>query len=233
MLWCVVLVPGAHADIYAEIDDHINNNRLSEARGLIQTALVDNGGNPKLHLQLSAISEYQGDHQGAIQTLRSGLGATGASHDLFYYNIGNNYFALRRYTDAEQAYSQAIQSNSAYEPSYINRANSRVWQEKYVDAIEDYTHYLAIAPQGEHRSEVKRMIAVLRGLLNAEEARERERLARERRLLDEALGILQDSRNEGRNSRAPSAAIDELDAEIGYCRLMRLEIIVSYQGLRI
>lgn len=200
-----------HADIYADIDDHIQSLRLSEARNLIHIALDGDASNSALHLQLSALLEYQGDHRAAIQALRTGLGVVDTSRERFYYNIGNNYFALRQYQEAEQAYSEAITVYSEYELPYINRANTRVWQENYTGAIEDYTRYLSIAPTGEHRNEVKRMIAVLRGVLSAEEAGERERVAREKRLLDDALFLLEDSYNDGQSSRAASARIDELD----------------------
>lgn len=202
------------AEVHDEIDDHLRNNRFSEARSLIQVALIDYGHDPNLYLRLAAISEYQGNHREAITTLRSGVEATSSSVEVFHYNIGNNYFALRRYDDAERAYSSAIESDSAYEPPYINRANTRVWNEDYVGAIEDYTHYLAIAPQGEYRAEVRRMVAVLRALLGAEEARERERITREKQLLDDALFLLEGSHNDGLNSRAPSADINELDDEL-------------------
>lgn len=213
---CAILsfAPAVRADIHADINDHLQNNRLTEARSLIQVALNDHFRDPTLYLQLSAIFEYQGDHRGAIQTLQAGIDTTGLSKEIFHYNIGNNHFALRQYTEAEQAYSEAIRIESAYEPPYINRANTRVWNEDYIGAIEDYTHYLAIAPQGRHRNEVKRMIAVLRGLLSEAEARERRRIAREKQLLDDALLLLDDSHNEGINSRTPSAGIDQLDDEL-------------------
>lgn len=210
---CLIAATPLSSDAYDEIDDHLQNNRLSEARNLIQVALSDYFNDPALHLRLAAISEYQGNYREAIATLQSGLGATDSSTEVFHYNIGNNYSALRQYDDAERAYSAAIGTDAAYELPYINRANTRVWNENYVGAIEDYTHYLAIAPQGEHRTEVKRMIAVLRGSISAEEARERERAAREKQLLDSALFLLGDSHNDGLSSRAPPAGINELDVE--------------------
>ena len=215
MVCCGVLlsVP-LYADVYSDIDDHIQNKRLSEARALIQATLNNNATDSRLYLQLAALFEYQSNHQDAIQTLKRGLLSVSESQELLYYNMGNNYFALQQYPAAEEAYSTAIQFNALYEPLYINRANTRVWREDYVGAIEDYTLYLTYAPQGQHHGEVRRMVSVLRDLLRTEEDRERERLEREKQALNDALFLLGDSYSEGLNSRAPSASIDEIDIEL-------------------
>ncbi len=137
-------------------------NKPREAKSKLETALVKDNSNEKIYLYLGIIYEQLNDPVGAINILRRGLLITKNIKDMFYFNIGNNYFQQGDNTLADKNYTLAIAENSVYAPAYLNRANARVRLIKYPEAIEDYETYLRLEPDTWQREDIERLIALLR-----------------------------------------------------------------------
>ncbi len=86
-------------------------NKPQDARPLLESALNDDPSNEKTYLYLGIIYQQLGDPQKAIDILKRGLGIATAFKDLFYYNMGNDFFSRKEFASAEEMYSSAIASN--------------------------------------------------------------------------------------------------------------------------
>ena len=204
----------AGAELYNEAQEHLRNGRYTEAQLLLKKVLAQDPNNEAIYIQYAFAYEQQGDYQQAINILNSGLSRANRYEAQFHYNLGNGHFGLRNYTEAEQSYSRAIQANRSYLPPYINRANVRVRQREYAAALEDYSYYITVAPEGEQNGEVRSMIAILRSILEAEEQRKRAEIEAQERLLQEALRALEGADQEGGNVKSEGEGIQDIDDEL-------------------
>ena len=202
------------ADLYAEAQAHLRLGRYTEAQLLLRQLLAEDPSNEILYIQYAFAYEQQGDYQEAINILNSGLPRATHNKAQFHYNLGNGYFALRNYNEATQAYTHAIQHNSSYLPPYVNRANVRIRQRDYVGALNDYSHYITQAPNGEQNGEVRAMIAILRSLLEADERQRRAEIEAQEQLLRDALQALENADQEGANVQSEGEKIKDFDNEL-------------------
>lgn len=211
-------------------------DKPAEARDLFEEVLRDHPENARIYLYLGIVYEQLGNYRQAIEIMTEGLGIPGAAREMLLFNIGNNYLRLENREKAIEFYGRVLDENPRFAQAYLNRANLRVRERVYQEAVEDYRTYLRLEPRTSQRSEIERMIALLRDTLEeeerfaAEEQRrlEQERIAEERRrieeeqrrlaaeqrrreLLDSVLDSLGGSGREGRSVSAPSEDIMDMD----------------------
>lgn len=219
------------------------NNQFEEASTMLEAALGEDPENEKAYIYLSIIYERFGEYEKAIDILKEGLPFADRFKAQFYYNLGNNSFALGNYEEAEKNYSAAIQGKSGFSEAYLNRANSRVQTTSYKDAIADYQLYLKLKPNTRQKQNIEKVIDILIKRLAEAERIEREeekrRIAEEKRkqeeerkrreeeerkreeekqrqeaLLQEVLKSLNEAEEETTDLQAGSEDIEEFDLDV-------------------
>ena len=174
-------------------------NKPQDARPLLESALNDDPSNEKAYLYLGIIYQQLGDAQKAIDILKRGLAIATSFKDLFYYNIGNDYFSRKDFTSAEGMYTSAIDSNKNRSETYLNRANARLQLQNWNGALADYTLFLQMAPQDPQRPSIEKLIALLRPAQDdAEKARLAE-IAKLQALMNDVLKGLNNAGDATRN----------------------------------
>jgi len=164
-------------------------NKPEQALPYLEKALEEEPKNEKIYFYLGIIYEQLGRNEKAVTIMKLGLQQAGKSRDKLYFNMGNNYFLLEDYKNAEQMYTDAIRENPGMAEAYLNRANSRMKLESYKSAVEDYTYYLSLRPSAPQREEIERLVSLLKKRFEEEERKRREeelkRLEEERRKKEE------------------------------------------------
>jgi tetratricopeptide (TPR) repeat protein len=203
-------------------------NKLEEAMTMFEAALNEQPENEKIYLYLSIIYENLDMHHKAVEILEEGLPHSGEHTARMYYNQGNNLYALTRYEGAEDAFSRAIKSRAGFADAYLNRANARLEQEKYRDAVSDYTLYLRMRPADPQREEIERLIGLLKDHVAEAEQRKREeehrRVAEEKRraeeearrkaLMEDVLDALEKAEQEESKMQAEAEDIEEFEFDL-------------------
>ncbi len=190
-------------------------NQPLKARGLLEEALKAEPGNPKVYSYLAIVYEQLGDPDRAIAMLRRGLPIAGDLKPAFYYDMGNNYMRRGEQAQAEKMYGEAIALDETHARAWLNRANVRVGLQAYEGAIADYTMYLRLEPQSRQRADVQKMIDLLAAFLAKKESAERDRIARERALMDQVLDALRNASADAQNLSTKSDKIlEETEEEI-------------------
>ncbi len=220
-------------------EEYYLENDPERALHWFEQALEQDPENPDVYLYLGVVYEQLGLFERAIEIMQEGLKVSGADRGTLFYNIANNHQRLGEGEEAKEHYTKALEYDESFAEAYLNRANLRVRASDYPEAIEDYSTYLEHDPDSPQRSEVERMIALLRDTIEQEEQErlrqeEEERQARleeerraaeeerrrqeaeERRraLLETVRDSLGTSRDEGRTFSAPSEDIEEYDDEL-------------------
>lgn len=163
-------------------------NKPQDARPLLESALTDDPSNEKIYLYLGIIYQQLGDPQKAIDILKRGLDASSTYRDLFYYNMGNDFFSRKEYAFAEEMYNSALSTNAALAEGHLNRANARLQLQNFTGALSDYTAFLQLRPQDPQRPNIEKVMALLR---QAQDDLEKARVAELARL----QALLKDAQN--------------------------------------
>ena len=170
------------ADSFSEGESLFRSNQPEKAVPFLEKALADPKTPPAVYNYLGTAYIQTENLKKALDIFLRGTKAAGTDKKSLYYNAGNTAFLLGDYAQALEYFSFSLAADSLWAASYLNRANTQVYLEKYTEAINDYTQYLALLPDAPQAPEIKRMI----GALNDELAlRERE----ERRKAEEAERI--------------------------------------------
>ncbi len=112
----------------------------------------------RAHMLSGVAYEMLHDYDEAIQALLAARSlAPGVKQIPF--NLGNNYFALKQYSSAVDAYSQAIAVDPTFSKPYLNRANALVNLGDYRSALRDYRRYQELISVP--RADVAQMISRL------------------------------------------------------------------------
>jgi tetratricopeptide (TPR) repeat protein len=179
-------------------EDLLARNKPKEAVIFLENAAADDPANQKTWLYLGIVYEQLNRFDEAIAAYRKILDKAGGLAANVAANLGNAYFRKGNTEFAEQFYTRALDEDSVYAPAYLGRANTRVKTGALRDAIVDYELYLALAPHSPQRSEIERLIMVIRAEFAAEERRKllaeeeaRAEAERRQRLLDEVAASLQ------------------------------------------
>jgi tetratricopeptide (TPR) repeat protein len=174
-------------------------NKPQDARPLLESALNDDPTNEKTYLYLGIIYQQLGDPQKAIDILKRGLDIASAHKDLFYYNMGNDFFSRKEFAFAEEMYTSAIASNKNLSESYLNRANTRLQLQKYDGALGDYSLFLQLAPQDPQRPSIEKIMALLRQAQDDKEKARQAELAKQQALMKDVLNSLNNAGDSTKN----------------------------------
>lgn len=191
-------------------------NKPQDARPLLESALNDDPSNEKTYLYLGIIYQQLGDPQKAIDVLKRGLGIATAYKDLFYYNMGNDFFSRKEFAFAEEMYTDAIASNKSLSGSYLNRANTRLQLQNYEGALGDYTLFLQLAPQDPQRPNIEKIMGLLRKAQDDKEKARQAELARQQALMKDVLNSLNNAGDSTKNLSVESinGKTDPVDVDI-------------------
>ena len=162
-------------------------NKPRDAQPLLESALTDDPSNEKIYLYLGIIYQQLGDPQKAIDILKRGLDASSTYKDLFYYNMGNDFFSRKEYAFAEEMYNSALSANSNLAEGHLNRANARLQLQNFTGALSDYTVFLQLRPQDPQRPNIEKVMALLHQAQDDLEKARLAELARAQALLKDAL----------------------------------------------
>ena len=182
-------------------------NNLREALPLLEEALSADPNNEKVYLYLGIIYEQMNQTEKSINVLQRGAELAGSLRHLLYYNIGNNLFRNGENTLAEEMYTKSIAQKDRFAEPYLNRANARLNLNNSQGALNDYVIYLKLKPQSSQRNEVEKMIELLRGFLGERDRKERDRLAKEKALMDDVLNALKNASEDAQNLSTGSEEI--------------------------
>jgi tetratricopeptide (TPR) repeat protein len=176
--------------LFEEGEKLFMQNKPEEAKKVLEAALAEDSDNEKIYLYLGIIYEQLDNNEKAISIMEVGAKVAKEKKERFFFNMGNNYFSLGQKEKAEAMYSQAIEHNGGYAKAYLNRANTRLANEDYRGAVDDYTHYLSLRPSAPQKEKIERVIELLKQkIVEAEQKRREEELRRqeeERRKKEEA-----------------------------------------------
>jgi tetratricopeptide (TPR) repeat protein len=191
-------------------------NKPQDARPLLEGALDEDPGNEKIYLYLGIVYQQLGDLEKAIEVLKRGLNLAAEYKDLFYYNIGNDFFSRKEYTFAEEMYTNAVTANRKLAEGYLNRANARLQLEGYDGALSDYTLFLQLKPQDPQRPRIEEVIRLLRQTLDEKDKKRLEELARQKALMNDVLNSLNNAGEDAKNLSVVSikAKDDPMDVDI-------------------
>jgi tetratricopeptide (TPR) repeat protein len=174
-------------------------NKPRDAQPLLESALNDDPSNEKIYLYLGIIYQQLGDPQRAIDILKRGLDTATTYKDLFYYNMGNDFFSRKEYAFAEEMYNSALSSNANLAEGHLNRANARLALENFTGALSDYTVFLQLRPQDPQRPNIEKVMALLRQARDDLEKAHLAELARAQALLSDAQNGLNNAGDNTKN----------------------------------
>lgn len=132
-----------------------------KAVSLLYQASIQPGAPQDIFLYLGVGYLRMGKYADAIVWLEKGKKNDIINSHLYSYNMGIAFFSQNRLTEAEAAFSQALDSASSYSPAVLNRANTRVNLGNFAGALEDYKKYLVLEQESPCRTQVIKMIAAL------------------------------------------------------------------------
>jgi tetratricopeptide (TPR) repeat protein len=187
----VLLLAGASAfgasQFFARGEQLFVQDKPREAQPLLESALTDDPSNEKTYLYLGIIYQQLGDIQKSIDILKRGVDVATGYKDLFYFNIGNDFYSRKEYAPAEEMYTNALTANTQLSEGYINRANDRMQLQNLTGALADYTVFLQLKPQDPRRPDIEKLMSLIRQAQDdAEKARLAEK-ARQEALMNDAL----------------------------------------------
>jgi len=202
-------------------------NQPAQALSFLEGAIAEDPANVTAWLYLGIVYEQLSRHDEAIAIYRRILPQAGNLSANVANNIGNVYFQRGNTQEAERFYTQAIGFDSVFPYAYLGRANTRIKAGNLQSAISDYEQYLTLDPRSSQRSNIERLIALIRSEVAAAEmkkiiaeeeerrvAEENQRLAEERqRLLESVSASLQSAADYSRGLSSGAEGIEGYDGE--------------------
>jgi tetratricopeptide (TPR) repeat protein len=191
-------------------------NKPQDAQPLLESALNEDPSNEKTYLYLGIIYQQLGDPQKAIDVLKRGLNVATSLKDLFYYNMGNDYFSRKEYSFAEESYNSALAANRNLAEAYLNRANTRLQLQNYAGALADYTLFLQMKPQDPQRPNIEKVMALIRGVQDELEKSRLAEAAKQQALMNDVLNSLNNAGEDTKNLSVESikGQNDPVDVDI-------------------
>lgn len=210
-LQAAVLVLSAYSsfasDAYETGYNLFSTNKPSEAIPYFVTAMNDLSVSPSVYIYLGIAYYQTGQYTESLEVFRRGLSASGTNKRILAFNAGNSAYAMRDYATAEEMFSLASAADPTFASPVLNRANSRLSQDKLQGALEDYERYLVLDPYSSQRAEVEAIIRALRGEMVYRE-QEKERIAQEEQRMKE-----EEARIQAENQRIAEEKAEEARKE--------------------
>lgn len=202
----VCLFETAALDYFTEGEALFRQNRPEEAIPLLYQASVQEGSDPRVFIYLGLCYQQVGKNADAVSTFIRGTSVPGTNKKILYFNAGNVYFAQESFSEAVTMYTRSLETDTAFAPAYLHRANAHVRLENFEQAVDDYRMYLTLDPASWQSDSIRKLVALLSDEIQTQKERalreEAERLASEaerkaeeeryRKLMDEVSSSLQD-----------------------------------------
>lgn len=140
------------------------------------------------------------EYEKSVAAFEKGLSSPRTNKKILAFNAGNSCYAMKDYKRAVEYYGLAYKLDSNYSQAVLNEANSHLMLSEFDKAIEDYEHFLIIAPGDRQEDNIRKMIELLRKeVARLEEERilaeaEAARIAEEERLYKEELKRQEEAR---------------------------------------
>jgi tetratricopeptide (TPR) repeat protein len=202
-LACALLLGACAAfgasDFFDKGEALFDQNKPLDAQPLLESALNDDPTNEKIYLYLGIIYQQLGDPQKGIDTLTKGLAFASTYKDIFYYNIGNDFYARKDFASAEQSYNQALAVNKNLSSGYLNRANARLQMKNFPASLSDYVLFLQLQPQDPQRPNIEKVISLLRTTLDDQEKARLAEAAKQQALMNDVLKSLNNAGEDTKN----------------------------------
>lgn len=196
----------------------------TQARMLLEKAAEEEPGNDRVYLYLGIVYQVSGQQDRAEQIMLKGINLSGPHSSQIRFNLGNLYFSREIYDKAADQYSAVITAGGEFAPkAVLNRANVGMKTGRYGEAVTDYEKYLFLVPDSPQRSNIEKLLALLRNQIAreeeekriaeenriAEEKRRQEEEARQQALLNDILGDLDMAGGDTTNYSAGSEDIEQ------------------------
>lgn len=214
LLSTVLVFPLAAVSYFEEGERLLREDNPQESVIYLEEALNENPSEETVYMYLGIIYEQLNDPEKAISIMRRGLNVATEIKDILYLNIGNNYFKLEEFMLAEENYTRATDANSYNASAYLNRANTRMKLYNYRGALADYSITLTLNPDNAQRPQIEQIIKLLSDKIDAEEAKQREELRRQKALMNEVINSLKNASENTKNLSAGSEEIEESYDEV-------------------
>lgn len=193
-------------------EDLFSKNKPEEAVSYLESSVVKNE-NPKAYVYLSIVYFQLGRYEDSLLVCEKGMKTIGTNKKVLSYNAGNSCFALGRFQEAEKWYTLSISADSKFSLPVLNRANSRLKQNKIQDSILDYELYLELNPTDVQYDRIVELIRLLKEELVEEKKREELRAQEEQRQKEEELRIAEELRKQEEALRLERERIAAEEAE--------------------
>ena len=218
--FCFHIFP-QNSTVLQKAEEAFLNGKLDEAKSLYLNALKTSPADANIYLNLGFIYEKNREYQTAISYYQKGIPYAGTQLGTFYKNIGNSYYFINDFENAEKMYSSGISSVPPSYSCYFHRGNTRVKLGMYEGAVDDYQTFLTMQPDTPQRVNIELMIERLQYAIDnaeairlAEEAKRLEEEERQRKLLESVLGSLEEVSDETKNLSAESDEVESTEVEI-------------------
>ncbi len=186
VLLVAIAVPSFASDAFETGYRLFSSNRPAEAIPHLVAAMQDPTVSPSVYIYLGIAYYQTGQYSESLDVFIRGLDTPGADRKVIAFNAGNSAYALRDYSKAEELFTLSSIQDPAFASPVLNRANTRISQDKLQEALEDYERYLVLAPHSSQRPEVEAIIRILK-----EDQAEKERIAQEEQRIKEEAARLQ------------------------------------------
>ncbi len=209
LILSVSILPSFSSSYLEEGEKLFLENKPKQSAPLLEAALNEDPTNEKIYLYLGMVYDQLGEIDKSTKIMRRGLNVATSVKDLLYYNMGNNFFRKKQFSLAEDMYSEAIKINKEIPEAYLNRANARLKQNKFKEAVSDYIIYLRLKPESPQRDKIEKLINILNGIIAEEEKKREEELAKQKALMNEVLNSLKNASEDTKNLSAGSEKIQQ------------------------
>jgi len=191
-------------------------NQPKDAAPLLESALSDDPSNEKIYLYLGIIYQQLGDLDKALAILKRGTAVAATYKDLMFYNIGNDLFARKEFSLADQAYSEALGANKELASGYLNRGNARLQLQNWDGVVSDYLIFLQLRPQDPQRPKIEEIIRLIRGMQDAKQKQLADEAARQKALMNDVMNSLTNAGDDTKNLSVESikGKNDPVDVDI-------------------
>ena len=182
--------------VYAEDDFSrgeglFRQNEAYEAIPFLKKA-VSEGSHPKAYVYLSVAYYQLGRYQESLDICNLGMKVSGTDKKVLSFNAGNTAFSMGDWASAEAWYSKAIMADSEYAPPYLNRANSRMKQNKIELAKEDYERYARLEPESTVAENLEILISLIDDEIASQKAAKEAMALEEKRLKEEEERLMKE-----------------------------------------
>lgn len=143
---------------------NLHSGRLQKAVDLFRQALRLNPQFPDAYNNLGVALAQSGKPEDALEAFRKALSFPSYSvPEIVYQNLGETYYKLKRYVEAEEALTAALSLNANVPTTYYTLGLVHEKQFRQLDALKAYREALKLAPDSEVARKAKKRVDSLGG----------------------------------------------------------------------